>query len=99
MEQRICYCSLYDKIAEETNVTFPFYAKAFHCPTRGEVIKGGREIVASKRSFITKKRYAVLYYDIEGERVDVEGKEGKVKAMGLDLKRSVIIRVCARFFK
>ena len=38
--------------------------------------------------FITKKRYAVLYYDKEGERVDKAGKEGKVKAMGLDLKRS-----------
>ena len=82
--------ALYDKIAEETNVTFPgFMQKAFHCPkSRGEVIKGGREIVASKGLFITKKRYAVLYYDIEGERVDVAGKEGKVKAMGLDLKRS-----------
>ncbi len=38
--------------------------------------------------FITKKRYAVLYYDKEGKRADVEGKDGKMKAMGLDLKRS-----------
>ena len=37
---------------------------------------------------ITKKRYAVLYYDKEGKRVDVAGKEGSMKAMGLDLKRS-----------
>ena len=63
--------------------------KGFHCPsTRGEVIKAGRELVASKGLFITKKRYAVLYYDKEGKRTDVEGKEGKMKAMGLDLKRS-----------
>ena len=63
--------------------------KAFHCPhTRGAVIKAGRELVAIKGLFITKKRYAVLYYDREGERVDNAGKEGKVKAMGLDLKRS-----------
>ena len=82
--------SLYDKIAEETNLTFPtFMNKAFHCPTtRGAVIKAGRELVASKGLFITKKRYAVLYYDKEGERVDSTGQEGKVKAMGLDLKRS-----------
>jgi hypothetical protein len=82
--------ALYNKIAEGTNTTFPsFMAKAFHCPkTRGEVIKGGRELVAIKGLFITKKRYAVLYYDLEGERVDVAGKLGKVKAMGLDLKRS-----------
>jgi len=82
--------ALYDKIAEEVNETFTgFMTKAFHCPkTRGEVIKGGRELVASRGLFITKKRYAVLYFDKEGERVDTAGKAGKVKAMGLDLKRS-----------
>jgi len=81
---------LYDKIAEEVNGSFNSYmTKAFHCPkSRGEVIKGGREIVASKGLFITKKRYAVLYFDKEGERVDTAGKPGKMKAMGLDLKRS-----------
>jgi DNA polymerase elongation subunit (family B) len=56
--------------------------------SRGEVIKAGREIVGSKSLFITKKRYAVLYYDKEGKRTDVDGKPGKIKAMGLDLKRS-----------
>lgn len=62
---------------------------AFHCPTkRGEVIAAGREIVASSGLFITKKRYAVLYYDIEGFRTDTEGQGGKIKPMGLDLKRS-----------
>jgi DNA polymerase elongation subunit (family B) len=52
------------------------------------VIKAGREIVASKGLFITKKRYAVLYYDKENKRSDINGKPGKVKATGLDLKRS-----------
>jgi len=62
---------------------------AFHVPrTRAEVIKAGREIVASKGLFITKKRYAVLYYDKENKRADIDGKPGKIKAMGLDLKRS-----------
>ena len=81
---------LYDQIGEEVNGTFPqFMLDAFHVPkTRGEVIKAGREIVGSKALFITKKRYAVLYYDKEGKRTDVEGKPGKIKAMGLDLKRS-----------
>jgi DNA polymerase elongation subunit (family B) len=81
---------LYDQIGEEVNATFPqFMLDAFHCPkTRGEVIKAGREIVGSKSLFITKKRYAVLYYDKEGKRTDVDGKPGKIKAMGLDLKRS-----------
>jgi DNA polymerase elongation subunit (family B) len=81
---------LYDQIAEEVNTTFPqFMLDSFHCPkSRGEVIKAGREIVSIKGLFITKKRYAVLYYDKEGKRSDVEGKPGKIKAMGLDLKRS-----------
>jgi DNA polymerase elongation subunit (family B) len=62
---------------------------AFHCPkSRGEVIKAGREIVGLKGLFITKKRYAVLNYDKEGKRLDVDGRPGKIKAMGLDLKRS-----------
>ncbi len=81
---------LYDQIGDEVNDTFiKFMQDAFHCPkTRGDVIKAGREIVASKGLFITKKRYAVLYYDKEGKRSDINGKPGKIKAMGLDLKRS-----------
>jgi DNA polymerase elongation subunit (family B) len=81
---------LYDQISEQVNSTFPdFMLEAFHCPkSRGEVIKAGREIVAVKGLFITKKRYAVLYYDKDGKRQDVDGKPGKIKAMGLDLKRS-----------
>jgi DNA polymerase elongation subunit (family B) len=82
--------SLYDQIGEEVNTTFPqFMLDTFHCPkSRGDVIKAGREIVAIKGLFITKKRYAVLYFDKEGKRTDVDGKPGKIKAMGLDLKRS-----------
>ena len=81
---------LYDQVCEEANKSFPkFMLDAFHCPkTRSEVIAAGREIVAESGLYITKKRYAALIYDNEGERVDVDGKPGKVKAMGLDLKRS-----------
>ncbi len=81
---------LYDHIGDEVNLTWPSFMKsAFHCPeSRGELIKAGREIVGEKSLFITKKRYAVLYYDKEGKRADVNGKPGKIKAMGLDLKRS-----------
>ena len=81
---------LYNQIADEVNGTFAkFMLDAFHCPkSRGEVIKAGRELVASKGLFITKKRYAVLYYDKEDKRYDKDGSPGKIKAMGLDLKRS-----------
>jgi DNA polymerase elongation subunit (family B) len=81
---------LYDAIADQVNESFPgFCERAFHTPRRqGELIKGGRELVALKGLFIKKKRYAVLIYDMEGKRLDTHDKPGKVKAMGLDLKRS-----------
>jgi DNA polymerase elongation subunit (family B) len=90
---------LYDSIAEQVNQSFPgFMERAFHCPREmGSVIRGGREIVASRGLFITKKRYAVLYYDKEGKRTDVNGRPGKVKAMGLDLKRSDTPKVIQEF--
>lgn len=82
--------AFYDEIGEMVNGTFQqFMLTAFHCPkSRGEVIKAGREIVGVKGLFITKKRYAVLVYDKEGKRKDINGKTGEIKAMGLDLKRS-----------
>ena len=81
---------LYDQVCEEANKTFgKFMMEAFHCPkSRSDVIAAGREIVAESGLYITKKRYAALIYDNEGQRTDVDGKAGKVKAMGLDLKRS-----------
>jgi DNA polymerase elongation subunit (family B) len=81
---------VYDSIADQVNESFPsFMEQAFHCPRSfGEIIRGGREIVARRGIFITKKRYAVMYYDKDGHRYDNDGKVGKLKAMGLDLKRS-----------
>ena len=87
--KEICI-QLYDNIADQLNDSFPgFMEGAFHCPREmGAKIKGGREIVADRGLYITKKRYAVNVYDVEGKRQDVNGKTGKIKAMGLDLKRS-----------
>ena len=90
---------LYDSIAESVNDSFPVYmSQAFNCPKeRGSVIKCGREIVASRALFITKKRYAVLYYDKEGRRYDDNALGGKIKATGLDLKRSDTPKVVQEF--
>jgi len=81
---------VYDSISDQLNESFPlFMEKACHCPREnGALIKGGREITATKGLYIKKKRYAALIYDMEGTRLDSGGKPGKVKAMGLDLKRS-----------
>lgn len=81
---------IYDNLGEQVNDSFPaFMEQAFHCPRKnGEIIKAGRELVADRGLFITKKRYAVNIYDKEGKRLDKNGSPGKIKAMGLDLKRA-----------
>ena len=90
---------LYDAIADSVNESFPVFMKqACNAPEEmGKIIKGGREIVASKGLFIKKKRYAVLVYDKEGKRLDKEGNSGKVKALGLDLKRSDTPKIVQTF--
>ena len=91
--------ALYDGVAEQVNESFPgFMEQAFHCPRdMGELIKAGREMVADRTLFITKKRYAVNIIDLEGKRLDVNGKAGKIKATGLDLKRSDTPKVIQDF--
>ncbi len=92
---------LYDAIADQTNETFPdFMAKQFNVePKRGELIKAGRELVATSGLFVKKKKYAVLMYDKEGERLDKDGKPGKLKAMGLDLKRADTPKFMQKFLE
>jgi len=91
--------ALYDSLADQVNDSFPgFMEQAFHCPRdMGALIKCGRETVADRGLFITKKRYAVNAIDIEGKRLDVDGKIGKTKATGLDLKRSDTPKVIQEF--
>ncbi len=91
--------ALYDSLADQVNNSFPgFMEQAFHCPRdMGALIKCGRETVADRGLFITKKRYAVNAIDIEGKRLDADGKIGKTKATGLDLKRSDTPKVIQEF--
>jgi len=81
---------LYDQVADAVDSTFvEMMARQFHCmKSRATVIAAAREVVAESGLYITKKRYAALVVDIEGYRTDTDGKPGKVKAMGLDLRRS-----------
>lgn len=102
--------ALYDEIANQLNGSFPgMMEKSFNCPRdMGAIIKAGRELVATKGLFIKKKRYAVLIADLEGNRLDLMDEaaakkkgvihsHGKVKAMGLDLKRSDTPKVVQDF--
>lgn len=99
-DKDICV-DIYKNITEQVNSSFPaMMEKSFHCPrANGSLIKGGLDLVAITGLFITKKRYAVLEYYLDGTRLDQLDKAtaekkgiipniGKVKAMGLDLKRS-----------
>lgn len=91
---RAAIIALYDQIAEAANATFAgFMVDQFHTsPARGSLIQAGRELVASRGLFIKKKKYALLVYDKEGTRLDIakDGTPlpGKLKVMGLDLKRA-----------
>ena len=82
--------ALYEEIADKLNVGFPPYMERGHNvpPNRGTIIKCGREVTGLSGLFVKKKRYAIMVYDNEGTRHDTDGKLGKIKAMGLDLKRS-----------
>lgn len=92
---------IYDTVSEQVNETFPaFMTEAFNCPrTQGEVIKAGREVVAVKGIYMTKKRYAVLIIDKEGKRRDINGSPGEIKAMGLEMKRSDTPEFMQRFLE
>ena len=78
--------TLYDHISDTVSDTFPQFMKDnFNVPLKiGSVIKAGREVVGKSGLFITKKRYAIKCLDIEG----YQPEGGKLKIMGMDIKRS-----------
>jgi len=77
---------LYDHVSDTVSDTFPQYLKdTFNVPLdKGAVMIAGREVVGKSGLFLTKKRYAILCLDIEG----YQPEGGKLKAMGLEIKRS-----------
>jgi DNA polymerase elongation subunit (family B) len=81
---------LYDAVGNQVNETFTgFMADLHNCPAQyGKIIAASRESVAESGMFISKKRYGLLVYDDEGKRVDINGKRGKLKVTGLEIKRS-----------
>jgi hypothetical protein len=94
------FIDLYDSMSDQCNESFPgFMESAFHCPrSKGEIIRGGREVCGDRGLFITKKRYAINIYDNEGKRTDANGAM-YVKAMGLDLKRADTPKYVQNFLK
>lgn len=93
--------SLYDGIMEDTNATFPdFMMRTFNTTQRrGAFIKAGRELIGSTALFIKKKKYAIMMFEKEGVRYDVDNSPGKMKIMGLDMKRSDTPRFMQKFLE
>jgi DNA polymerase elongation subunit (family B) len=86
----------YMKVADATNESFPeFMNRTFNASfKRGAIIAAGLELLGSTTLFIKKKKYAVLKAWDDDHGFDENGKAvwikapGKLKAMGLDLKRA-----------
>jgi hypothetical protein len=81
----------YNALAKAVSATFPeFLLNQLNVPTKRSagVIASSRETISEAGIWMVKKRYACLMFDKDGFRLDNGGQPGKVKAMGLDLKRA-----------
>ena len=78
-----------DGVADAINDSFPAHLmKIFHCnEERASLQKAAKEVVASRGIYVSKKRYALLVYEHDGFRKDVEDV-GEMKIMGLQVRRS-----------
>ena len=93
--------NLYDVICDQANETFVDYMTSYHnCPVKyGEIISAARETVCKSALFIKKKKYGLLIMDDDGKRMDVDGKEGKVKVKGLESQRSDTPKYMQKFLE
>jgi hypothetical protein len=92
---------LYEELANQVNDSFPEACfNSFHAPEQnGKIIRCGMELVGRTGLFITKKRYAIMMYYKDGKHLDLNGSPGKMKAMGLDLKRADTPKIVQDFLR
>lgn len=81
---------VYKMIGDTVGDSFPeFMNDTFNTGIEnGKIVGADLEMVGSCGLFLKKKRYAILKYWEDGFRLDVDGKPGKIKAMGIEIKRS-----------
>lgn len=81
---------VYRMIGDTVGESFPsFMDETFNTGIeKGRIVGADLEMVGSRGLFLKKKRYAILKYWEDGFRLDVDGKPGKIKAMGIEIKRS-----------
>lgn len=80
---------MYIKIGDDMGATFPkFMDDKFNTGLeKGAIVGADLEMVGSRGIFLKKKRYAILKFWEDGFRLDKDGP-GKIKAMGIEIKRS-----------
>lgn len=91
---------LYIKIGDEMGGNFyEFMNDNFNTgEENGKLVGADLEMVGSRGLFLKKKRYAILKYWEDGFRLDEKGP-GKIKAMGLEIKRSDTPRYIQNFLE
>jgi DNA polymerase elongation subunit (family B) len=75
-----------DSVADLVNASFQeFMQRSFLCTDQfDDIIKAGREVVASSGIFVTPKRYALKLVNLDGNPCN------KLKVMGLDTKKTIL---------
>lgn len=75
-----------DAVGQKVTDSYPQFMRDTFLCTEGfdDIVKAGREVVASRGIFVDKKRYVLRVIDNEGEKVD------KLKVMGLDTKKTTL---------
>ena len=95
------FIKLYNNIGKQVNLLFPkFMMDTFNVNSNSSgIIQSSRESVSSRGIFLKKKRYALMVYDEDNFRLDklskVESEKrsyvykfGRIKAMGVETKRT-----------
>lgn len=84
------FIKICDDTARTVNGTFGgFLNQTYNLPKdAAAALKCGREICAESALIVRKKRYAAFVYDEKGFRYDKDGNLGKLKIVGIDIKRS-----------
>lgn len=92
---------MYQNIGKIVGESFPsFMNTTFNTGMeKGAIIGADLEMVGSRGLFLKKKRYAILKYWEDGFRLDTGGKPGKIKAMGLEIKRSDTAKYIQKFLE
>ena len=90
-----------DKLTAYVDSTFAKAMKDHHHvdDEHADIMHCAREIVGDYGLYIKKKRYAIMVYDDEGHRQDVDGKPGKLKIRGIQTQRADMPKAVKKLLK